>query len=318
MEEILEESSNAKSLGERKSELERKKFEENRNLVNKANQLRACCYAHNPEFFQVGKEECELLEKFFPAEAKKLKEKLDREQKKDERHPGSVNYSDLLMEIEGLANKAFKTMLENMKSQQKSAEQKEKETPFKSDAEIEKMQREYDNERQSYETAKRESMEAEKNRPAQKKSEGGAKGELLQDLEDSYYEGYTGKTINRPKQKTEEVPMSKKEQKKLEKQQKKMEKAQKKLEKAKKGNKVSAVSLDELNQAKGEMNSGNSNQANIEAEKLKAYENKLKERASAKAANKESSESSQEQGMGMIREYNPPTPSSSSGSKPKR
>lgn len=315
MEEVIENESE-KTLDQKKVELERKQFEKN---IKLANQARAFCYAHNPGFFEVGKEECELLEKYFPEDAKKLKEKFSREQKKDERHPGSVNYSDLLTELEGLAAKAFKTMLENMKSSKpKTTTEKKEEKPL-SEFEMDQMQKEYDQEKKEYDNAKRESQEAEKNRPAQTKNDSfGAKSQIIQDLEDSYYEGYTGKKVVREKT-TSSSPnssLSKKEQKKMLKQQKKMEKAQKKLEKAQKKNKeVSSISLDEINKAKNEMGQGKSTQSAEDAKKLKAYENSLKERQEAKAAEKQDNSASQEQGMGMAREYNPPTPSSK---KPKR
>ena len=223
------------------------------------------------------------------------------------------------MEIESLANKAFKTMLENMKSQKKP-EQAKKEEPKFSEYQIDEMQREFEQSKQDRDDAKKESIEAEKNRPAQTKTNGGgAKGDLIQDLEDSYYEGYTGKKVvhkEKEKEKKTEIPVSKKEQKKLDKAQKKMEKQQKKLAKAQKKNKVSAVSLDEINKAKDELN-GKGTQMQVDAKKLKAYEDNLKERSSSKTTSSQDNSQSQEQAMGMAREYNPPT-SSPSSTKPKK
>ena len=319
---------------EKKKELERQLLEKqkneiNRKLVIKANQIRAFCFAHNPEFFEIGKEMCELLEKFFPEDAKKLKEKIMSKQKKDERQPGSVNYPELLSEIEGLAKKAFKTMLENFKGSGSAAPSNvnnAKLNAAKYDQQLEankQKQQEIENKIKASKDAEKTAAEKEKNRPAQNYDKPKGKSDFAQSLQDAYMEGFTGKKIERKEEKETKVKLPevkkdknyKKEQKLLAKEQKKLQKEQRKLERQGK-EKVSSLSAEELAKAKEELSGNKPKISQEEADKLKEYNQRKATQAEQSSQSHSNDYSSQEQSMGMSMNRDP-SPSTHS-TKPKR
>ena len=318
---------------EKKKELERQLLEKqkneiNRKLVIKANQIRAFCFAHNPEFFEIGKEMCELLEKFFPEDAKRLKEKIISKQKKDEKQPGSVDYPELLSEIEGLAKKAFKNMLENFKgggSVAPANANAAKLNAAKYDQELQvnkEKQKDIENQMKASKDAEKAAAEKEKNRPAQNYDKPKGKSDFAQSLKDSYIEGLTGKKIERKEERHAEVKLPekndknfKKEQKLLAKEQKKLQKEQRKLEKHGK-EKVSSLSAEELAKAKEELNGNKPKISQEEADKLKEYNQKKAAQAEQSSRAQSNDYASQEQSMGMS--MNRDSSPSHSSTKPKR
>jgi len=315
-------------------EMEQRKKEYERQLIVKAHQIRAVCMAGGSEFFKIGKEECEILRKVFPNEADKLladamKEKFDKAEKKDKKNPGSVDRTNLLQELEGLCGKALKTMLENMKSSDKS---KENQGSGLSDAEKgisnAKQMSEVENVKAKEEAqkAKEDPQKAKENPNSAKetvvknKKKGVLEG-IKENLQDGHHEGFTGEKVIRREQEQDapapQAPVSKKEQKKLDKQQKKDEKAQRKEEKiqakqekaekkAAKKQKVAPISKEDLDSEKGQ---DEAKSADAEAQekanqaKLDAYNKKVAERAQANQAKQMTSSNVREM-TGPVRKKN--------------
>lgn len=285
------------ATAEQVAEYEKKKQEDDRKLYARAHQLRALALSSDPKFFEIGKDELELLKRYFPEDAKRLAEKLEKAKQQDKKRPGSVDRTNLLIEIEGLASKAFKVMLENIKMDKKRMlEARARENEKRKSEITPKMQSEVENERGLEPKAMKEPEETSKY-VLREKSDGiigGAVKGVKENLEDGYTEGKTGKKVERQEEKQYEVVEVR--EKSQEKQ--KPEKSHKKG----KPEKVASVSMEEIRKEQEKMNgsSGNSSNGLSQEEierRLKNYNKKTQERAEQNQSKQQSEPSN---GMQMM------------------
>ena len=297
MDKTLEQQKAKQKEIEAKAAEERRQKEHQKKLLIRAQQVKMMAQAKDIRFFEFGKEECELLEKFFPEDARKLKERLKQEERKEKNKKGSVDYDNLLMEIEGLCSKAFKVMLENLKRKEQRRvyeESKREQSNEVSPAERSSVENVQEAPEKSTMGVEKEEIVVEKNRDAYG---------LKEKTEDGYAEAMTGEKPQRQEQPKEyEVKVvSKKEQKKLDKEQKKAEKAQRKAEKSEKSQKVQPISMDAVKKEMESMGQGikDAKTEQMAQQKLDAYNKQVQARAQANKAN-------QRESGGPVREMSGP------------
>lgn len=283
---------------EQVQEYERRKQEEDRRLYARAHQIRAFVLSGDPKFYEIGKEELDILAKYFPEDAKKMQEKLAKAKEQDKKKPGSVDRTNLLMEIEGLAKKAFMVMMENLKMDKKKQMENQASKPAKPQGVTPKMQSEVENEKEPVKekTTQKEPETKYVLREKQDGLVGGTIKDVTENLEDGYEEGLTGKKVERSNERefeVVEVPTKK--------QQKLLDREQKREQKKAKTEKVSSVSLDEINKAKQEMNSSSNQGQGLSQEeierRLKMYNQKTHEKAEKNMSQRQNEQSNDMQMM---------------------
>lgn len=270
-------------------EFEKEEEAKDLELIKKRNRLRAMALGTDPEFLKLSEEEINLLKRYYPEDAKKILEKIKKakEQEDKTKKPNVEMRTELLTEIMGLAEKTLKVMIENLKIKNNRLKAEHPEIKFKENTP--KSMSEKQNEMENVPEKSQQKVEKPETQYVLREKEEGFLSGSVKNIErgvkDGYTEGYTGVKPERVDEKEYEVVAvrDKKQEKAWEKQQ--QQERKEKENKKRKVDKVSSVSLDEINREKENMNADLNKISNRELtaeevqRRLDAYNKKTQIRA---------------------------------------